>query len=85
MSNFTKENLYELYERHLVNLEELLMIAADFGISLEIIVDKDGTITFESKDWFTNDEGKSALKMYQIVKGNNRTEESSKTFVYDNK
>jgi hypothetical protein len=85
MSNFTKENLYELYERHIVNLKELSKVASGFGISLEIVVDKDGTITFDSKDWFTTKEGKRALQIYEIVKGDERTEESSKTFVYDNK
>lgn len=85
MSNFTKENLYELFTRYQVNLEELSKVATGFGISLEIVVDNDGTITFDSKDWFTTEKGKRALQIYEIVKGDERTEESSKTFFYDNK
>lgn len=83
MSNFSREDLYKIYDSHLSNFAELAQYAQESNVCLTLDLGSDGTITLSSSDWFT-DKGKKVLRKHEIVQGKDRIEESSKTFLYDN-
>lgn len=78
MSNFSKEELYELYDKYLPSFTELAEKAHDNGIYLEVDIDPDGDITFMSREYFAKN-NKECVRVHKISQGKNHVSEESRT------
>lgn len=82
MSNFSRADLYKIYNSHLSLFAELAQYAQGSNIDLALDISSDGTIALSSKDWFI-DKGKKVLRKHEIIQGKDRVEERTATFTYD--
>lgn len=65
MSNFSKEELYEIYGNFLPSFTDLAREANARNIELFLTVDTEGGIRFESRDYF-EDKGSKYVRTHHI-------------------
>lgn len=80
MSNFSKDDLYHLYDKYLPVFIELASIAEERNISLQLDVNCLGTIEFISRE-VTIKKNKSVCKRHTIAQGKDFVHDDSHTTV----
>ena len=80
MSNFSKEELYELYDKYLPSFTELAEKAHDNEIYLEVDIDPDGDITFMSREYFIKN-NKECVRVHKITQGTDHVSNETRTQV----
>ncbi len=84
MSNFSKEELYEVYRKHRIIFTKLAAIAKSNGITLELTTDSDGTVNFVSREYFKENE-KDCVRTHHIRHGNHVVADGSETYILKEK
>lgn len=81
MSNFSKEQLYKVYEQFLSHFTELAQISQENHVGFEFTTDNDGEIMFSSRQYFYDDKNRTCVKIHRIQQGKLSVSEESKTVV----
>ena len=83
MSNFTKENLAELYNKYLPTFGELLEIANKEQIDFEINITASGKIEIISRNWSQTESGSRTLEKIFIRQTKESVSDGEETIVYE--
>ena len=80
MSNFTKEQLYAIYEKFLPSFTELANEAIKNAIHIEVEVSPKGAIQVTSREYFSDD-SRDYVKIFEIIQGKDIVSDLSKTLI----
>lgn len=80
METFSKQDLYGLYEKYLVQFTELAQAANKNGVHLELNVSPNGEIQFRSRRYFVAN-SKECVNTLEIVQGKTYVNENCRTTV----
>ena len=78
MSNFSKEELYELYDKYLPIFAELAEKSQKHHVHFELNLTPWGDITLRSREYFTKN-NKKCVRIHTITQGKDHISEESRT------
>lgn len=80
MSNFTKEELYRLYDIFLPHFTTLAEEANAHGIHLHVDISPEGRIEFTSREYTQNDKGEDVVRKHYIKQTPKSVADGSETY-----
>ena len=83
MSNFTNDELKDLFKDNLEALNMFVATAQEKKIDIEISILKSGLISVSSKEWDESDPQKNILYKHTVEWGKDRKTESTDVFYYN--
>lgn len=80
MSNFTKEELYRLYDILLPQLTTLAKESESYNVYFDIAVSPTGRIEFTSREYTQNDKGEDVVRKHYINQTPKSVADGSETY-----
>ena len=80
MSNFSKEQLYQIYGEYLPSFIRLAQLSNEYDVHFELDVSPSGNIKFHSREYATEN-NKDICRSHVITQGKNHVSDGNRTTI----